>query len=134
MDYWALGVLAFEMVDGKTPFFAERPMALYEKILEGKYKMPLIAPGIWRTSFIVVAAEPGKRLGNGKGGRGDQRPPLLRGYTYVSARVPIKIENNEDSDESDVESFVEDEEEKGTTCSGAVGLDAGVGRGAEIRL
>ena len=40
MDYWALGVLAFEMVDGKTPFFAESRWTSTRKILEGKYKMP----------------------------------------------------------------------------------------------
>ena len=75
--------------------------------------------------------------GNGKGGVeaiNDHR--FFAGYTYVSARVPIKIENNEDSDESDVENyFVEDEEEKGDDVAPepsawTPALDAG----AEIRL
>ena len=116
MDYWALGVLAFEMVDGKTPFFAERPMDVYEKILEGKYKMPPHCSGhLENIIHLLLRPNQGKRLGNGKGGVeaiNDHR--FFAGYTYISARVPIKVEKAEDSDESDVENyFVEDEEEKG---------------------
>ncbi|CAH0371129.1 unnamed protein product [Pelagomonas calceolata] len=138
VDYWALGVLAFEMVDGKTPFFAERPMDVYEKILEGKYKMPPHCSGhLENIIHLLLRPNQGKRLGNGKGGVeaiNDHR--FFAGYTYVTARVPIKIEKAEDSDESDVENyFVEDEEEKGDDVAPepsawTPALDAG----AEIRL
>lgn len=33
VDYWALGVLVYEMVVGTPPFYAEDPMEVYEKIL-----------------------------------------------------------------------------------------------------
>ena len=49
VDYWALGVLAFEMVDGKTPFFAERPMDVYEKkFSRASTRCLRIALVIWR--------------------------------------------------------------------------------------
>ena len=87
------------MVDGKTPFFAERPMDVYEKILEGKYKMPPHCSGhLENIIHLLLRPNQGKRLGNGKGGVeaiNDHR--FFAGYTYISARVPIKIENNEDN-------------------------------------
>ncbi|CAH2234150.1 cAMP-dependent protein kinase catalytic subunit 1-like [Pararge aegeria] len=40
VDWWAIGVLIFEMVAGFPPFFVSDPTKLYEKILEGHYKCP----------------------------------------------------------------------------------------------
>ena len=39
VDYWALGVLVYEMVVGTPPFYAEDPMEVYEKILRLFYIM-----------------------------------------------------------------------------------------------
>ena len=74
VDYWALGVLAFEMVDGKTPFFH------LKKFCCGR--------------IIHKAAEPRQRLGNGKGGVeaiNDHR--FFAGYTYIrlASRSKLKI-------------------------------------------
>ena len=38
VDWWALGVLLFEMVHGKTPFRSGTDAETYQKILDGKYK------------------------------------------------------------------------------------------------
>ena len=40
VDWWALGVLLYEMVAGFPPFFAEQHIKLYEKILSGKARFP----------------------------------------------------------------------------------------------
>uniref|UniRef100_A0A914H1Y8 cAMP-dependent protein kinase catalytic subunit n=1 Tax=Globodera rostochiensis TaxID=31243 RepID=A0A914H1Y8_GLORO len=40
VDWWALGVLIYEMVAGYPPFFAEQPIQIYEKIVSGKVKYP----------------------------------------------------------------------------------------------
>ena len=35
VDWWALGVLIFEMVAGQAPFVADQPLKIYEKIVHG---------------------------------------------------------------------------------------------------
>uniref|UniRef100_A0A1B6KPA2 cAMP-dependent protein kinase n=1 Tax=Graphocephala atropunctata TaxID=36148 RepID=A0A1B6KPA2_9HEMI len=40
VDWWALGVLIFEMMSGRSPFFARQPIKVYEKILSNKYVFP----------------------------------------------------------------------------------------------
>lgn len=69
VDWWAVGVLIYEMVVGIPPFFASDPSKLYEKVLEGQYKCPkTVSPeckGLLR-GFLQV--EPSKRLGSEKDG------------------------------------------------------------------
>ena len=36
MDWWALGVLMYEMAAGYPPFFADQPIQIYEKIVSGR--------------------------------------------------------------------------------------------------
>ncbi|CAF2967933.1 unnamed protein product [Rotaria sp. Silwood2] len=40
VDYWALGVLMYEMAAGFPPFYADQPIQIYEKIVQGKFKFP----------------------------------------------------------------------------------------------
>ncbi|CAF5048545.1 unnamed protein product, partial [Rotaria magnacalcarata] len=40
VDYWALGVLIYEMAAGFPPFYADQPIQIYEKIVQGKFKFP----------------------------------------------------------------------------------------------
>ena len=40
VDYWALGVLIYEMIAGYPPFFDENPFGIYQKILAGKIDFP----------------------------------------------------------------------------------------------
>ena len=41
MDWWALGVLIYEMAAGYPPFFADQPIQIYEKIVSGKVLVSL---------------------------------------------------------------------------------------------
>ena len=36
VDWWALGILIYEMLAGYPPFYAENPLGIYEKILAGE--------------------------------------------------------------------------------------------------
>ena len=40
VDWWALGVLVFEMLAGYPPFYDENPFGIYQKILGGKIEFP----------------------------------------------------------------------------------------------
>ena len=60
VDYWALGVLIYEMTAGTPPFYAEDPMEVYEKILSGHVSIP--------TTFSRGLGEL-QRLGMGGGTR-----------------------------------------------------------------
>ena len=42
VDWWALGVLIFEMTAGYAPFYSEQPMKRYEKIVAGKVRVTLV--------------------------------------------------------------------------------------------
>mmetsp|Transcript_23647 Transcript_23647/g.23848 ORF Transcript_23647/g.23848 Transcript_23647/m.23848 type:complete len:235 (-) Transcript_23647:6-710(-) len=68
VDWWALGVCAFEMLVGVTPFYDEDRMIIYENILSGKVKFPKKidkqAKLLIRTLLITDLTE---RCGAGKG-------------------------------------------------------------------
>ncbi len=68
VDYWALGVLIFEMVVGAPPFYAEEPMDVYEKILGGNPAMPsFFTRNLSDLIKKLLRQQQGKRLGNTRG-------------------------------------------------------------------
>jgi len=110
VDYWALGVLIFEMVSGMPPFYADDPMEVYEKILSATMVIPShFSKNLSDLVRKLLKIYQSKRLGNGKGGctaiqkhkwfssfdfdgllRGDLTPPV----------VPV-VESDEDGQNFD---------------------------------
>lgn len=69
VDYWALGVLIFEMVVGAPPFYAEDPMEVYEKILSGNPAFPtFFTRNLSDLIKKLLRSQQAKRLGNTRGG------------------------------------------------------------------
>ena len=60
VDWWALGVLIYEMTAGYPPFFAEQPMQIYQKIVEGKVRRAIQITRAW-----LGVRRPGPRCGHG---------------------------------------------------------------------
>eukprot|EP00563_Minutocellus_polymorphus_P006551 CAMPEP_0181036228 /NCGR_PEP_ID=MMETSP1070-20121207/8738_1 /TAXON_ID=265543 /ORGANISM="Minutocellus polymorphus, Strain NH13" /LENGTH=706 /DNA_ID=CAMNT_0023113827 /DNA_START=389 /DNA_END=2509 /DNA_ORIENTATION=- len=71
VDYWALGVLIYEMTAGAPPFYAEDPMQVYEQILSGTVEMPShFSRGLCDIIKKLLKSYQSKRLGRTKGGCG----------------------------------------------------------------
>lgn len=65
VDWWALGVLIFEMCAGYPPFIASHANRLYEKIVEGSYKFPELLSGDLKSLVKgLLQIDPAKRLGS----------------------------------------------------------------------
>jgi protein kinase A len=69
VDWWALGVLIYEMSCGFPPFYANSPFAIYEKIVEGRISFPLTLPDqIIDVVRKLCTKDLSARLGNTRGG------------------------------------------------------------------
>jgi len=72
VDWWAVGILIYEMLAGYPPFFDETPFGIYQKILAGKIEFPkhfsTEAKDLVRK---LLTADRTKRLGCLRGGASD---------------------------------------------------------------
>ncbi|KAG5645891.1 hypothetical protein DXG03_005038 [Asterophora parasitica] len=83
-DWWACGVLCYEMLVGYPPFFDESPYGIYEKILVGHIHWPRTMDHLSR-DLIRAFLNPDrtKRLGNMNGGSQDILDhPWFRGVDW----------------------------------------------------
>ncbi len=83
-DWWACGVLCYEMLVGFPPFFDETPYLIYEKILNGQIHWPKTMDRLSR-DLIKAFLNPdrSKRLGNMIGGPQDILDhPWFRGVDW----------------------------------------------------
>jgi len=119
VDWWALGILIYEMLAGYPPFYDEDPLGIYQKILEGKIKFP------WhfdRHSKDLIkkllTADLTKRIGNLKGGAEDVKrhkwysaaalsSPLFESLTPdpLAVAAPIQPEIEGEADTSNFEQY-----------------------------
>ena len=118
VDYWALGVLMYELVAGVPPFYADDPMEVYEKILSGSMSFPSHF-GKYLNDIVrkLLKLCQSKRLGNGKGGCGAiKKHRFFSGFGWedlVTKKIkpPIEVKVSDDADASNFDNYEEDKEE-----------------------
>lgn len=72
VDWWALGVLIYEMAAGYPPFYAENPIQIYEKIVSGHLRFPAhFSSEIKDLLKNLLQVDLTKRIGNLKNGVSD---------------------------------------------------------------
>jgi len=73
VDWWALGVLIYEMLVGNPPFFDDNPMNIYQKIINNNFDFPhnIVEPDARDLIRKLLVSDRTKRLGNMKDGSDD---------------------------------------------------------------
>lgn len=87
VDWWALGVLIYEMAAGYPPFFADQPIQIYEKIVSGKVRFPShFSADIKDLLRNLLQVDLTKRYGNLKNGVQD-----IRGHKWFATMDWISL-------------------------------------------
>ncbi|NXJ35693.1 PRKX kinase, partial [Ciconia maguari] len=116
VDWWALGILIFEMLSGFPPFFDDNPFGIYQKILAGKIDFPrhldLYVKDLIKKLLVVDRT---RRLGNMKNGADDvKRHRWFRSIDWDTVpqrrlKPPIVPKVSNDGDTSNFEAYPEDD-------------------------
>jgi len=88
VDWWAYGILIFEILMGFTPFCGENMDAIFENVLQGDVNCPKHMDSQARDLIMkLLAQDPAKRLGSLKSGRrGIQRHPYFKSCDWTALR------------------------------------------------
>lgn len=118
VDWWALGILIFEMLAGYPPFFDDNPFGIYEKILGGRIQFPgHFDPNAKDLIRKLLASDRTRRLGNLKGGAGDiKQHKWFKGVDwnllyYKRVQAPIIPEVEHEGDTNYFEKYEDSVEE-----------------------
>lgn len=124
VDWWALGILTFEMLAGYPPFFDDSAFGIYEKILAGRIAWPQsFDPNAKDFVKKLLTNDRSKRLGNLKGGAEDVRKhKWFRGVDWIAVlnkRIvpPIRPVLRHPGDTSNFERYPEISEDESSPCS-----------------
>lgn len=106
VDWWALGILLFEMLVGYPPFYDESPYKIYEKILEGTIQFPnWVDPKAKELIRGLLSLDKSKRLGNLKRGVQDiKRHQYYTGVDWdvllsrnIATPIPVRLRKDGDT-------------------------------------
>jgi len=112
VDWWALGVLIYEMIAGYPPFYDDDPMGTYQKILHGKIEYPSHFSRNARDLIRkLLYADLTKRYGNLKAGARDiKNHPWFSGTDWKAVveknlSAPIQPHFDGDDDTSNFDDY-----------------------------
>ena len=90
VDWWAMGVLIYEMAAGYPPFFADQPIQIYEKIVSGKvaFCLNLLTIAIKVISPPFAGEVPVALLARAEGSAEAGSYPIRAGAGHSSGDVP----------------------------------------------
>ena len=122
VDWWALGVLIFEMIAGYPPFYDDDHFKLYEKILAGRVKFPThFDPAAKDLCKRLLTGDLTKRYGNLKGGSIDiKKHKWFAGIDWdklarCEVTAPFVPNVKGEGDASNFDSYPEEHEPYGLT-------------------
>lgn len=117
VDYWALGVLIYEMTAGTPPFYSDEPMEIYEKILSGHVSIPShFTRSLSDLVKKLLRTYQSKRLGRTKGGTAAiMKHKWFSGFDWnalmnKTMNVPIKPEVKNMEDISNFDAYPEEDD------------------------
>lgn len=130
VDWWALGILVFEMLAGYPPFYADSNYAIYEKILKGVYVFPDFVDAVSR-DFVrrLLVVDVTRRLGSSLGGVLDVKThPFFRGVQWAevwrrSVQAPFAPFHAHPGDSRNFERYDEEAPEDQLLDDGATPID-----------
>mmetsp|Transcript_32145 Transcript_32145/g.70140 ORF Transcript_32145/g.70140 Transcript_32145/m.70140 type:complete len:357 (-) Transcript_32145:250-1320(-) len=121
VDWWALGILIYEMLAGYPPFYDENPFGIYQKILLGKMEFPRhFDPYAKDLVKKLCTADRTKRFGNLKSGAEDvKKHKWFKGLDFNMLHAgeykpPISPEVRSAGDSHNFDKYPESEEHVAT--------------------
>ncbi|CDJ65456.1 AGC kinase, putative [Eimeria necatrix] len=117
VDWWALGILLFEMLAGRPPFVDDTPLGIYKKIIAGKVEFPPLFDSAAKSLVRrLLIHEPNKRYGCLKDGALDvKNHKFFRGLDWGlclrrQLRPPYKPNTRGPRDSSMFDTYAESTE------------------------